>query len=133
MWRPDYGLVGGHALSHEVVLTSNDTSLSKIKCAYKVKDDSAVPLALDGQVILGGDVILNSDLKNREGEVVVVTNSDGENFFKRVGLPLGGELAKFIQLEAIGGLGSSLLLSLDEDEQSVPRIINAREVLGVLY
>ena len=79
--------------------TQIDTApeLARIKMAYRVREDSAVPLALPGQVILGGAELTPSDLDTWEGKLVAVTLDDGTSIFKRVGARLSGSLAHLRQ------------------------------------
>lgn len=109
--------------------------LARIKIAYRVREDSAVPLALPGQVILGGAELTPDDLDAWEGKLVAVTLDDGASIFKRVGARLSGSLAHLRQFETIGGLGSSMVIATEavEGHDSAPLMISARRVLGVLY
>lgn len=109
--------------------------LARIEVAYRVREDSAVPLALPGQVILGGAELTASDLDMWEGRLVAVTLDDGTSIFKRVGARLSGSLAHFRQFETIGGLGSSMVVATEAVEGgiSTPVMASARRVLGVLY
>jgi len=110
-------------------------SLEAIKAAYRVREDSGIPLALPGQVVIGGEMVLPSQLASLEGELVALALSDGRNAFKRVGKPIRGSGRLLWQFESIGGLGSSLVVSLDQVSESVdqPLFLSARRVLGVLY
>ncbi len=109
--------------------------LTRIDIAYRVREDSAIPLALPGQVILGGRELSPSDLDAWEGKLVAVTLDDGASIFKRVGTRLRGDLAHLRQFETIGGLGSSMVVATEtiDDRASVPVMAWARRVLGVLY
>jgi hypothetical protein len=64
-----------------------------------------------------------------------VTLDDGSSIFKRVGSRLPGKLGYLRQFEAIGGLGSSVVIAMEaiKDRQQVPIMISARRVIGVLY
>ena len=109
--------------------------LSGIAVAYRVKEDSAVPVALPGQVILGGAELSPSDLEGWMGKLVAVTLDDGSSIFKRVGARLGGRLGHLRQFETIGGLGSSLVVATEavDNEPGAPLMVSARRVVGVLY
>lgn len=109
--------------------------LSGITVAYRVKEDSAVPVALPGQVILGGAELSPSDLDGWMGKLVAVTLDDGFSIFKRVGRRLGGRLGHLRQFETIGGLGSSLVVATEavDDDPGAPLMVSARRVVGVLY
>jgi hypothetical protein len=110
-------------------------SLSRIKTAYRVKEESGIPLALPGQVVLGGDEVLATQLNTLEGELVALTLVDGSSVFKRVGTLVPGTGGRLRQFESIGGLGSSLVVATEEIEgqSDVPTFSSARRVLGVLY
>ena len=74
-------------------------------------DDSAVPLALEKQVVLGGGRIELDELGLHRGTLVALTLDDGSSIFKRVG-GASKQLAHLRQFESIGGLGSSQVLSV---------------------
>ena len=109
--------------------------LARIEVAYRVREDSAIPLALPGQVILGGAELTPTDLDAWEGKLVAVTLNDGTSVFKRVGARLNGGLAHLRQFETIGGLGSSIIIATEtiDDAADTPVMASARRVLGVLY
>lgn len=117
--------------------TAIDTApeLGRIEVAYRVREDSAVPLALPGQIILGGAELTPSELDTWEGKLVAVTLDDGTSIFKRVGASLSGNLAHLRQFETIGGLGSSMVVATEalDGTASAPTMVSARRVLGVLY
>jgi hypothetical protein len=121
---------GGEATAIDMV-----QELGRIEVAYRVREDSAVPLALPGQVILGGAELTSSELSAWEGKLVAVTLDDGTSIFKRVGARLPGNLAHLRQFETIGGLGSSIVVATEalDGVASLPAIVSARRVLGVLY
>jgi hypothetical protein len=109
--------------------------LARIEVAYRIREDSAVPLALPGQVILGGAELTPGDLDAWEGRLVAVTLDDNTSIFKRVGARLSGSLAHLRQFETIGGLGSSMVIATEavDGQTSAPVMASARRVLGVLY
>ena len=113
----------------------NAASLAQIKAAYRVSEESAIPLALPGQIVLGGDCIYASQFAVLEGELVALTLMNGKSVFKRVGLSLPGALGHLRQFESIGGLGASLVVAMEpiEEEPDFPTFQSARRVLGVLY
>jgi predicted ATPase len=113
----------------------NASSLAHIKVAYRVSEDSAIPLALEGQIVLGGDEIHANQFATLEGEFVALTLMNGKSVFKRVGSSLPGALGYLRQFESIGGLGSSLVVAMEviEKEPDFPTFQSARRVLGVLY
>lgn len=121
---------GGEATAVETV-----PELARIDIAYRVREESAVPLALPGQTILGGAELTATDLDSWEGQLVAVTLDDGTSLFKRVGARLPGNLAHLRQFETIGGLGASIVIATEaiEGDQGAPLMVSARRVLGVLY
>lgn len=112
--------------------------LEEVAVAYRVKEDSAIPLALPDQIILGGKQLTPADLDHWEDRLVAVTLDDGTSIFKRVGRRLPGRLAHLRQFETIGGRGSSLVVATevvegDQRDLGVPLMTSARRVIGVLY
>jgi hypothetical protein len=119
----------------EAIELSSAASLSHIKAAYRVREESGIPLALPGQIVLGGDIVTKDQLAATEGTLVALALDDGSCIFKRVGRPVPGASGRLWQFESIGGLGGSAVVSLSEpDEKSAaPRFVSARRVIGVLY
>jgi hypothetical protein len=109
--------------------------LGRITIAYRVKEDSAIPLALPGQIVLGGDELQPSDLDAWEGKLIAISLSTGANLFKRVGARLTGRLRHLRQFETIGGLGSSVVIATEplDPAPDVPVMTSARKIVGVLY
>ncbi|WP_217621795.1 ATP-binding protein [Phaeobacter inhibens] len=109
--------------------------LQTVQVAYRVKEDSAIPLALPGQVILGGAELTPAELDHWVGKLVAVTLEDGASILKRVGGRLPGELCHLRQFETIGGLGASIVVATESMEagEVVPVMTSARRVIGVLY
>ena len=123
------------AEKQEAVQISDAPSLKKIVASYRVRDDSALPLALPGQIVLGGMTISPADLSAYEGKFVALTLTDGSGIFKRVGPTLTG-LKTLRQFESIGGLGASEVIATEaiEGQFSNLRVMEfARLVLGVIY
>src|SRR6202020_2936142 len=60
----------------EAIELSSAASLSQIKTAYRVRDDSGIPLALPGQIVLGGDSVQKSQLGTSEGLLVALCLDD---------------------------------------------------------
>lgn len=109
---------------------------NEAKIAFNVRGDSAIPLALNGQTVLGTEVITYDQLKNNIGELVAVS-FNGKDAFKRIGnaVPSQPRLRLF---ESIGGIGDSLLLRTEEIEDDpfyeVPLIDNTiYKISGVIY
>lgn len=117
----------------EAVLIDADDVLSRVEIAFRITDDSAVPLALDGQVVLGGQHINLDEIGNYDDELVALALDDGSTVFKRIGAALTGELSHLRQFESIGGLGSSHILSIGMEHNGFRQVINARIIVGVLY
>lgn len=107
--------------------------LSRIEIAFRVVDDSAVPLALARQLVLGGKRIELNELRHHEGRLVALGLDDGSSIFKRVGAVLPGELSHLRQFESIGGLGSSQIISIGRAHKGFRNVENARSIIGVLY
>lgn len=109
--------------------------LARIAIAYRVKEDSAVPLALPGQIVLGGDELQPTDLDAWEGHLIALSLSTGTNVFKRVGARLSGQFQHLRQFETIGGLGSSVLIATEQLDKTsdIPVMTSARKIVGVLY
>src|SRR5260221_4370585 len=119
----------------EAVQVADAPSLQKIVTSYRVRDDSALPLALPGQIVLGGIAILPADLSAYEGKFVALTLTDGSSIFKRVGPTLAG-LKSLRQFESIGGLGASEGIVTEAIEGQFADLRGmefARLVLGVVY
>jgi hypothetical protein len=117
----------------EAALVDASKVLERVELAFRVVDESAVPLALANQIVLGGASIELDMLGHNQGALVALMLDDGASIFKRVGAALPGELAHLRQFESIGGLGSSQILSMGKEQAGVPVVMHARVILGVLY
>ncbi|MBW8841993.1 MAG: hypothetical protein JF608_09330 [Sphingomonadales bacterium] len=119
----------------EATEMAGDPILERVEVAYRVREDSAVPLALPGQVILGGGVLTAAELARMEGRIVALTLSDGTSILKRVGSPVGSALPYLRQFETIGGLGDSVVIATEtvEDAPDLPVMAYARRIVGVIY
>lgn len=106
--------------------------LKRIEIAFRVYD-SAVPLALEKQVVLGAGRIELDELGQYKDALVALTLDDGSSIFKRVGAALPSELAHLRQFESIGGLGSSQVLSVGKPHKGFRSVTSARAIVGVLY
>lgn len=121
----------------DAIPDENCKILAKVKKAFRVEGTSALPLAIDGQILLGGRELLPSDFTNMEGCIVGLGTKDG-NLLKRLGkqinLPNGEHIRQF---DSIGGVGESYILRTEEIEDDpyydVPLIESAVEILGVIY
>jgi hypothetical protein len=117
----------------EAVLVDVSDVLKRIEIAFRVVDDSAVPLALANQVVLGGKRIELNELSQHKDALVALTLDDGSSIFKRVGAALPSELAHLRQFESIGGLGSSQVLSVGKPHKGFQSVTSACAIIGVLY
>ncbi len=119
----------------EAIEIQSAKSLANIRAAYRVREDSGIPLALPGQIVLGGEVVERDQLHSTEGTLVALGLDDGSNVFKRIGESVPGSNGKLWQFESVGGLGKSLIVSLAEpdEEADAPKFIRARKIVGVLY
>ncbi len=109
--------------------------LDRIELAFRVDGESALPLAIEGQMILGGAPLLSNQLAEREDSIIAIATSDG-CALKRIGKLVPG--ASHVRMfESVGGLGESVLIRTEDIEQddlgNLPLLHSAREVLGVLY
>jgi len=132
------GIIFEHAITvgpgkDEAIPVDASDVLKRIEIAFRVVDDSAVPLALEKQVVLGGGRIELNELRQHKDALVALTLDDGSSIFKRVGVALPGELAHLLQFESIGGLGSSQVLSVGKPYKRFQSVTNARAIIGVLY
>jgi hypothetical protein len=132
------GIIFDHSMTvaqgrDEAVLIDVGDVLKRIEIAFRVVDDSAVPLALEKQVVLGGHHIGLNELRRHKDALVALTLDDESSIFKRVGDVLPGELAHLLQFESIGGLGSSQVLSVDKPHKGFRGVISARTIIGVFY
>jgi recombinational DNA repair ATPase RecF len=128
----DHAVPSTHGQDEAMAVDASDT-LRRLQVAFRVKDSSAVPLALEGQVVLGGGVIDLQELGSWARHLVAVTLDDGSSIFKRVGDALPGDLSHLRQFESIGGLGSSEILSVGRNHPGFRTIERARLIFGVLY
>ncbi len=128
----DHSLTGGLG-KDEAVLVDASAVLKGIEIAFRVVDESAVPLALEKQVVLGGARIELSQLGRHKDALVALTLDDGATIFKRVGAALPDELDHLVQFESIGGLGSSLVLAVGRTHAGFRSVTSARVIIGVLY
>jgi len=127
--RPHFPKPSGEA----ELLDSTDFS-EDIQLVFRVRGNSAIPLALPGQTILGGGLIMPSQLDRLEGTPVAISTSDG-SAFKKIGRAIPGN-PHVRQFESIGGLGESMLVRTEDIEDSfntLPLMQSIRRVLGVLY
>lgn len=126
------GISLGHG-ADEAVLIENSDLLKGVEIAYRVTEESAIPLVLPKQIALGGRLIPLDRFDEHEGELVALLLDDGSSLFKRVGARLPGDLAHLREFESIGGLGSSRTLSVGRTHGGMRSVVQARLIVGVLY
>ena len=117
----------------EAVQVDASGFLKRVEIAFRVSDDSAVPLALERQVVLGGARIELNELGRHRDALLALALDDGSSIFKRVGAALPAELNHLWQFESIGGLGSSQVLSIGKPQKGFRTVTSARAIIGVLY
>lgn len=117
----------------EAVLVDSSRVFARIESVFRVADESAVPLALPKQIVLGGSTIELAEIGGHKEALVALTLDDGSSIFKRVGSPLPGSLAHLRQFESIGGLGSSQVLAIGKSQAGIMGVQSARRIIGVLY
>ncbi|SPT37637.1 recombination protein F [Achromobacter denitrificans] len=121
------------ASKSEAVQVDGSGCLANVKSAYKIKEDSAIPLALPGQIALGGEQIKLHELDKHFDAYVALHLDDGSSIFKRVGEKLPAPLSHLRRFETIGGLGVADILSVGQPHQGFRAIEKAVLVLGILY
>lgn len=132
------GVIFNHrvAIGHnknEAVQIDDPGLLQRVEVSHRIKEDSAIPLALPGQIVIGGKIILPQELGQHKDALVALQLDDGSSIFKRVGNALPGSLSHLRQFESIGGLGTSLILSLGKPQPGIKSVQAARLISGVLY
>jgi len=129
--RPVYPRPSGEAEIDEACRILDDD----VEIAFTVRGESALPLVIEEQTILGGRRVLPADMPSMEGKVIALATSGG-CAFKRVGRTLA-DATHVRQFESVGGLGESILARTEEVEDdrfgTLPLVESAREILGVLY
>lgn len=117
----------------EAVPVDASAATERIEIAFRVKDESAVPLALENQVVLGGSTIPLDHLVSNVGALVAILLEDGSAVFKRVGATLPAPLEHLQQFESIGGLGSSQVFAVGRKQTGIRQVQQVRKIIGVLY
>lgn len=117
----------------EAVQVPAAPQINRVKSAYRIKEDSAIPLALPEQVALGGAAIALDEFDIHLDEYVALHLDDGTNLFKRVGARLPAPLQHLRQFETIGGLGMADILTIGCDHPGLRRVVHAVSIIGVLY
>lgn len=118
---------------HDAVWIDGSGLLPKVFTAYRIKEESAIPLALPGQIALGGRPIMPSNFDSHLDAYVALHLSDGSSIFKRVGEKLPAPLSHLRRFESIGGLGVADVLAIDGPQSGIRTIEHAVLIVGVLY
>jgi len=117
---------------------NNWGDIEKVELVFRdVRGESAIPFALPGQMILGGQRIESNELEKHKGCPVAIATSDisGGAALKRIGKKIDGA-PHIRQFESIGGLGETMLVRTEDVGNvlgNLPLLVSARRVLGVLY
>jgi hypothetical protein len=119
----------------EAVQIDSDPTLARVEIAYRVREESAVPRAMPGHIILVGPILAPGSLAAMEGAMVAVTLEDGDSILKRVGAPLSRAMPYLRQFETIGVLGASVVIATErvDGAPDLPMMLSARPVVAVLY
>lgn len=117
----------------EAVQVDGREFLGAYTSAFRVVEQSAVPLALDGQIALGGPRLTPADYQAHLEKYAALRLDDGTTIFKRIGSSLRSPLSHVRQFEPIGGLGVADVLAVGKSEQGFQQVESAVLVLGVLY
>lgn len=127
------GLDSVPASKAEAVQVGEAPQIQKVRTAYRIKEDSAIPLALPGQIALGGESIPVDGFDAHIDEYVALHLDDGTNLFKRVGNRLPAPLQHLRQFESIGGLGVADILAIESEHKGLRTVVHAVAIIGVLY
>lgn len=136
----DGKMYGKDKINDEAILLENYKLSEQITMAFRVRGESAVPLALDGQVILGGPQIFAKNFDTNIGKLIALATNENEQVFKRIGKSIKTNKFSHLRIfDTIGGLGESKTYRTDDLEDDpfgkIPVIIpnSVREIVGVLY
>lgn len=111
----------------------------EIRSAFKIRGESAIPLALPGQIILGGNRLFAYDFDVHIDKLVALSTDQNEQVFKRIGKCISNSHRHVRMFETISGLGNTKLFRTEEIENdpfsSVPLLSpnSVIEILGVFY
>lgn len=117
----------------EAVEVDASDAIGRIEIAFRVVDESAVPLALEKQVVLGGPTIPLDQLASKVGALAAISLADGSSVFKRIGAALPAPLSHLRQFESIGGLGFSQIFAIGREQPGMRQVRQVRRIVGVLY
>lgn len=126
------GSLGGKG-KDEAVQIDGKVLIERIRTAFQVQEQSAIPLALEGQIALGGPRLAPGDYEGNLDKYAALSLSDGTTLFKRIGASLGGAMSHVRQFEAIGGFGNADVLAVGKQEPGFQTVESAVLILGVLY
>ncbi|WP_196814930.1 ATP-binding protein [Mesorhizobium sp. L2C067A000] len=124
------------ASSREAIQMNRDKIVDEIRAVYRLDKESAVPLALPRQLLLGGRYLSPAEIGQHEGKLAAITLKDGTELLKRIGAPVSSMFPYIRHFETVGGLGQSIVLQTEEVEGSVidaQVIDHARLAVGVIY
>lgn len=121
------------ASKKEAVQIDADGLLPRVRTAYRIKEESAVPLALPDQIALGGARIAMEEFDANIDAYVALHLDDGSSIFKRIGEKLPKPLSHLRRFETIGGLGVADILAVDQPQSGFRSVTQAVLVIGVLY
>lgn len=127
------GLASVPVSKSEAVQVNEVPQLEKVKTAYRIKEESAIPLALPGQIALGGAMIPLDELDAHIDKYVALHLDDGTNLFKRVGERFPEPLQHLRQFETIGGLGVADVLAVGTPSRGFKSVMHVVSIIGVLY
>ena len=103
--------------------------------AFTIRGDSALPLALPGQLVLGAEMLCNNELDNHEGVLAAIAFS-GQEAFKKIGRSLPGQ-PRLRLFGSIGGLGESILVRTEEVDSDpfskLPFLETVYRIAGIIY
>ncbi|MEN6386134.1 MAG: AAA family ATPase [Phycisphaerales bacterium] len=126
--------------NNEAVLIEDYKFPNQITMAFKINGDSAMPLALKGQTILGGSQILPENFDKNIGKMIALVTNENEQVFKKIGRSIRLNSHRHLRMfDAIGGLGESRIYRTEDLEndscEKVPFVIpnSIREIVGVIY
>jgi hypothetical protein len=108
--------------------------LMEVETAYRVEGDSALPLALPNQLVLGGTAISPAELPKDRRSIVALETSTGKAVLKRVGACID-EIQGLHMFESIGGSGDSMAAYIVRPIKptQIPVVRRSRRIVGVLY
>jgi energy-coupling factor transporter ATP-binding protein EcfA2 len=121
------------ASKSEAVQIDGTGILQHVLIAYRIREDSAIPLALPDQIALGSSRIALCDLDHHLDAYVALHLSDGTSIFKRIGEKLPAPLSHLRKFETIGGLGVTDVLAVGQPQHGFKMVEYVVPVVGVLY